>query len=905
MSSDAARSVGTLTTDVDLVVTSWDPWLEHATGIASARACGRRLHELYPELEDRGIGARIRRVIRQGTFEVLAAAFHKYVIPCAPLEKSAHFDRMRQFVTIAPIRAGDTVTGAVITIEDVTPRLEAERQLLVDLGSADEGRRLRAVEALAAERKPSEVLSEGIKDPSWRVRRATAAGLAAAGGEHTAAALIEALREHHGDPSVLSAALTAIVTSRDDLVVQLISLVDTADADLRTYAALALGLVRDTRAVPTLLRMLGDENTNVRYHAIEALGRVGDRSAAEPLARIAESRDFYLAFVAIDALSAIGEPSVAPRLLPLLDDPLLAGPTATCLGAIGTEDVVGALVSAVERRDAPVAEIARGLAALHHRIERASGEGGIVADLARGLISADASRLLLERLDGAQRDEALGLITVLGWLRHPGLDDRLAEWVRDIGLRQHTVDVLARRGTRAVRALMSVGRELDSEGKKLVAMALGRIGSPDALPYLLGQLDDDPQVTIAAAGALGAVGDRRAFEPLLGVLDHPVDAVRRAAVGAINSIGHPDTESVVLRLLQDRSDRRREAAARIAGYFGYASCADTMVALRSDPSEQVRRAVVEHLTNFEDSAAVAATVSALQADPVPSVRGAAARALGQDAEAHSLDALLVACRDPDMWVRYYAVRGLGHRGGADRIVDALRTLTTSDPAPPVRIACADAIAILGDVRLVPALVQAASDPEREVAEAALRAMGSFPLAVTREPLGQALESRDRGRRLAALAAVSRQRADDWIPWLRQLGNAGDPEERELCVHALRDIGTARSVAAMVQLAESMQVRPAVLSALSTLGPTEIGFLGDALTYENEGVRCMVVEALGRARHPAAARLLVAALDDPASPVRLAARQALSRLDLRGLRAQLGEWVGGGDAAPLARPSPRH
>ena len=890
-------SVGVLTTDQDLVVTSWDAWLESATGIPHERACGLRLHELYPELEERGIAARIRRVIRQGTFEVFAAAFHKYVIPCPPREPSAHFDRMRQFVTIAPIRAGDVVTGVSISIEDVTPRVESERDLLMQLDSGDEETRLRAVQSFAVDRRPSEVLSEGIKDPSWRVRRATAAGLAAGGGTHTAGALIEALREHHGDPSVLSAALTAIVTSRDDLVAELLGLVDSEDADLRTYAALALGLVRDVRAVPTLMRMLGDESANVRYHAIEALGRIGDRSAAEQLARIAETRDFFLAFAAIDALAAIGEPSVAARLVPLLDDPMLAAPTATCLGAIGSEDVVGPLATRIGAEDAPVAEIGCALATLHHRIEQASGEGGIVADLARGLIDERAAALLLDALGHADETVAKGLITVIGWLRHESIDARLGAFLTDHALRFHVANVLSERGTRAIQALLAVAPELDAEGKKLLAMALGRIGSAKGVEYLVEQLGGDPPVIVAAAGALGAIGDRGAFQPLLATLDHPVDAVRRAGVGAINSIGHPDTEATVLRLLREQSPRLRESAARIAGYFGYPGALAIMVDLARDRDEHVRRAVVEHLTNFEDAGALDATVGALRGDAAPSVRGAAARAVAQSDDPAALDALLQACGDDDTWVRYYAARGLGRRVRAgDQVLEALRGLALDDAAPPVRIAAIDAIASVGDHRLAAALERAASDPEREVAEAALRAMGAFPPLLTRASLADALGAADPGRRMAALAAVSAQRNEEWIPLLRQVGNSGGAEERQVAVRALREIGTARSIAAMIQLAESMQLRPMVLTHLSTLEPERIAFIGDALTYEKEGVRCMVVEALGRARHPAAARLLVAALDDPSSSVRLAARQALSRMDLRGLKAQFGN-LAGGDAGP--------
>ena len=897
-------SAGTFTTDRDLVVTSWDDWIAAATGIDARDARGQAIATLYPELESRGILARMQRVLRQGTFEILAPAFHKYLLPVPPRQPSAHFERMRQYVTISPIRNGTEVTGVAITIEDVTPRLERERALLLQLRAEDEEARLQAAEALAASGNASGILTEAITDPSWRVRRVTAAGLAASGGPQTTGALIEALREHHSDPSILSATLTAIATSRDDLVAQMASVLTSPDDDLRTYAALALGLIGDSRAVPDLLDALSDGNVNVRYHAIEALGRIGDRSAAEALVGIAETRDFFLAFAAIDALTAIGEPSVASRLLPLLDDPMLVGPAATCLGAIGTEDVAASIAALLDRPGQPITDIVAALASLHARVQGATGEGVIVADIARTAITPRAAGALMDALANATTDEREPLITVLGWLRYDHVDDRLAGLLADPQARTHVATVLATHGTRAVPVLVAAASELDAEGQKLVAMALGQIGSADGVPFLCSLLAGDTPVVIAAAGALGAIGDRGAYEPLMASLDHPVEAVRRAAVGALNSIGHPEMESAVRRLLAQPSSRLRESAARIAGYFGYDGALEAMLQLARDGDEGVRRAVVEHLVNFDDPRAAAATLDALTQDRAATVRAAAARALAQSDDDDSLRALVKACDDPDLWVRYYAIRALARRTRDDAfVVTALRRLARDDAAPPVRIAAIEGMAAIPAPVFVPVLKSKSTDTEPEVADAALRAMGAFSADDTRDVLVRELSSSDRARQLAALAAVAQQRDEQWVPFLRFLAESGDAATKRACVVALRDIGSTRAVAALVQLAESMQLRPLVLQALGTLDASQVEFLGDALAYENEGIRCMVVESLGRMKHPAVVKLLVAALDDPSSAVRLAATQALARLDLRSAKGQLAQ-MSRTDESPAVRHAAR-
>src|SRR5918997_6907199 len=97
------NSIGVFTTDASLVIQIWDAGLARLTGISADAARGRPLAELLPDLEERRLLARFRRVLDEGVVEILAPAFHHYLIPCPPVNASGHFDRMQQRVTIAPL----------------------------------------------------------------------------------------------------------------------------------------------------------------------------------------------------------------------------------------------------------------------------------------------------------------------------------------------------------------------------------------------------------------------------------------------------------------------------------------------------------------------------------------------------------------------------------------------------------------------------------------------------------------------------------------------------------------------------------------------------------------------------------------------------------------------------------
>jgi HEAT repeat protein len=353
--NDPRGSAGVFTTDLALVVRSWDAWLAEVTGLADGDASGRPLAELFPEIEARGLLARLRRVADGGAVEVLASALHAYLVPCPPRTASAHFARMQQHVTVAPLRAGDAVVGVAVTIEDVTARRDRERALAAQLQSPDDAVRLRAVRALGSEAGSAGSLAGALGDPSWRVRKAAAEGLARGPDDAVVDELLAALRERHRDPAVLNAALTALVRARHDVVPPLVGLLAATDSDvdLRTYVALALGLLGDRRGVAALVRALGDADANVRFHAVEALGRIGSREAALPVLEVAESRELLGGVRGARHAGADRRAVRRPAPRAAARRRAACRPAAVdALGRVGGEDVAGVLAGLLGAPDA-------------------------------------------------------------------------------------------------------------------------------------------------------------------------------------------------------------------------------------------------------------------------------------------------------------------------------------------------------------------------------------------------------------------------------------------------------------------------------------------------------------------------------------------------------------------------
>ena len=868
----ADKSIGVFTTDASLVIQIWDAALARLTGVPADAARGKPLAALLPHLEGGRLLARFRRVVDEGTTEVLAPAFHHYLIPCPPLVPSDRFDRMQQRVTVAPLREGDRIVGALFTVEDVTARVERERALSEQLAHADEDSRLSAARELAGDEslEPARPLLGALGDESWRVRRAAVEGLARRAAPDAIAALLNSVRENHHNLNLLNSALQVLAMSDVDTLSPLVEFLREGDPDLRMQAALALGEQRDERAAPALLGALGDADINVRYHAIEALGKLRAAEAADALVGIAEARDFFLAFPALDALTLIGEPRAAPRLVPLLGDEFLREAAAAALGRLGDEETVAPLAALLNTPGAPAPPVAAALAALHDRYAKLYGEGAHIADLSRAAINPTGVQNLLAALNESGAGGLRPLALVVGWLESEAVERALTRLLGHADARGEVIEALVRHGARVTDLLIEQLGSEDLELRKSAVVALGRIGDARAAPALIAVLDEDSELVVAAANALAQIGDRRAFGPLLAFVGDPSAAVRQSVIGALNSLGSPEMPGRVLPLLRDADPNVRESAVKIAGYFGYPECTGLLLERCRDEDERVRRAAVEHLPYLEDERAAAALTHALRHE-TPKVRAAAAGALAQ-VEGPEVSAYLVeALADEDSWVRYFAARSLGRQRTAEG-ADALARLARADRTNHVRIAAVEALGHIGGERAVAAVAPLVKSDESDLARAALAALGRISHPAAQPPLFEALHAPDAGVRAEAAGALGERGGAEAVEHLRVVAASDDaPAVFEAAVNALGRVGTPEAIAGLVSLTADPARRERAVAALAQTSEALLAEVARGLSREQAvEVRRAVVEALGRMKSQRASELLRGARDDADASVRAAA-----------------------------------
>lgn len=178
---------------------------------------------------------------------------------------------------------------------------------------------------------------------------------------------------------------------------------------------------------------------------------------------------------------------------------------------------------------------------------------------------------------------------------------------------------------------------------------------------------------------------------------------------------------------------------------------------------------------------------------------------------------------------------------------------------------ATAAYVLGDMAspsAVPALLDALSDPSREVRTAAARSLGRLGAVVAVDPIVLALAAKTIPRSVTGQALLDL--GEPALPSLRRLLEDGDAATRTVAAELLGLIGGSASAAT----------------------------LREALSDASAEVRAKAARALGRVGASAAAEALREALDDRVSFVRVAAARSLGDLGDRTAAPQLLELARG-------------
>lgn len=261
------------------------------------------------------------------------------------------------------------------------------------------------------------------------------------------------------------------------------------------------------------------------------------------------------------------------------------------------------------------------------------------------------------------------------------------------------------------------------------------------------------------------------------------------------------------------------------------------------------------------------------------LRLAGCRVLARVPSREALPVLGRALGDSDQRVRQAAAAALGQSRSPDAVPLLLGRL--DDAIPETRVAVVSALRRLGDPRAAPPLLSRVQDGSPEVRKVVLRTLaelggtsaGAAVAVGLRDPLPEV--------RIEALGALSRVAEPELELQITPLLSMDQPREvRRAALGTLASAGTPRALDALFSVfSDDEAMRPAIRLALASAAPRARAELERRLLAAPAGpVASALVEALGAARDPSAARAVASAL----ARGKVAPLAALSAL------AQLGE-----------------
>lgn len=595
---------------------------------------------------------------------------------------------------------------------------------LQQLKSPDSGQRREAAERLAdsADERAVYPLTRSLYDENLGVQQVAVDALCRIEGELAVYCTLPMLRDDNA--AVRNMAVEILQKIGPSGFSLLVGSLKDRDPDVRKMIADILGILHDPSATEPLIQSLSDTNNNVRASAAAALGLIGNPSAVHALIESLKDEE-WVAFFAAGALGKIGDPCATSALIDLIRPEhgasglMVKIAALEALGEIGDPNVADPLIALLESLSAEVRGTAvktlihlcqGNLSDLRERVDRdrfleylleiyrdvdpemyssviqtfdllGHSKGcRPVLELASEMNLEDPEILqsVLKTLVGLHHEETL--VSALT----TGTEKMIVVAVKALGLLKSHV---------AVPHLMALHSSAETELQVEILLALGEIGGPDALKFILSSLEDEVgHVRRAAVYALGEIGDANAMPALFARLNvEEYRDVMSEVVKALISIGRRIESKEVVRgltgLMSHPNPDTRESIAKGLGKLDHPEACKALLSGVNDPDWKVRKGCMDSLGRHQ-GIEVTEALTLGTCDEKEEVKLSALLALGNrkpllvqvEEEDRIVMAFLSALHDDHVRVRCRAVEGLG-RWGARRATPYLMDIVQKERGP--------------------------------------------------------------------------------------------------------------------------------------------------------------------------------------------------------------------------------
>lgn len=417
----------------------------------------------------------------------------------------------------------------------------------------------------------------------------------------------------------------------------------------------SLGVMRDTEAVASLVRLLGDSDASVVSAAATALGRIGTSRAAAALGAFRSRAPKSLAVVAAnayldaaEALVASGKRTEAAAIYRRLESDKVAIVRVAAfrgLAAASPAEAMPRLLKALDGQDAAMR--------------------GVAAELMSKTPGVDATKAFAAGLRKLRPDGQITLLRALATRKDPAARPEVARLVRasNQAVRVAAVATLGSVGCADdVKTLAGIAASKNDQAAGAARVSLTKLTGSDidaavagairgAAPKVQAVLIDalaarqarqavpsalkcttsrDANVRIAAFNALGQLAGPECTAPvaklMVAVKDHPERGAAEKALCNICTRGREKSADAVIRLMRSANATGKQALLRALLHAGGPKALACVAAAAKGRDENVAKEAVRNLAKWRDTSPAPillelATSSSSSGVKILSVRG--------------------------------------------------------------------------------------------------------------------------------------------------------------------------------------------------------------------------------------------------------------------------------------------
>ena len=361
----------------------------------------------------------------------------------------------------------------------------------------------------------------------------------------------------------------------------------------------------------------------------------------------------------------------------------------------------------------------------------------------------------------------------------------------------------------------------------------------------------NPNIRAGIAVALGRIGSSEAVDMLLEMLNDPVYQVHRNAARAIGMLGVSGV-GTVLAVLQESTDltTRRRLADSI-GFIRDPDAVEILSAALNYLEPPAQYGVIDALGEIGDEQAVPALVQSSRSDD-PITRLKSAQALLNIRAPEALHALAALLDESDPRLRVPAIEGLGRIGSEAAVLSLLSLLNDEDET--VSYATADALREIHTPEALDVFLTTINSPSSWVQKTIAEVLGNYPEARVVERLMALLtEQGDLETRLSAAQSLTRIGDERGKAMILRTLNAPNVMTRQYAAIALGMTGDMRAVEPFLQTIRQRPIDPGtprgrnmrrrMITAMTRIGAPVIEKMIDLLADKDSFVKLLAWDVL--------------------------------------------------------------